>query len=81
MTVETISAHASLEGWAPHYLGELDPRDPRISPLFAGHDGLPPLLLLAGEHEPLTLPWLAESRDAWFAIAALVEQKVEEARP
>ena len=46
-------ARALLEGWAPHYLGERDPRDPRVSPVFADLDGLPPLLLLAGEHEAL----------------------------
>ena len=28
---------------------------------------------------PLTLPWLAESRDAWAAIAAFAEKTVTEA--
>ena len=105
-------ARALLEGWAPHCLGDLDPRDPRISPVFADLGGLPPLLLLAGEYEallddsrrvheralakgvasslhvgprmqhdwPLTLPWLAESRDAWSAIAAFVEKNTKGAR-
>lgn len=46
-------ARTLLEGWARHCLGDLDPRDPRISPVFAELDDLPPLLLLAGEHEAL----------------------------
>jgi acetyl esterase/lipase len=105
-------ARALLEGWGRHCLGEIDPRDPRISPVFADLDGLPPLLFLAGEHEallddsrrvheralamgvastlhvgprmqhdwPLTLPWLAESRNAWRAVAAFVEKNVEGGR-
>jgi acetyl esterase/lipase len=37
-----------------HYLGDADPRDPRVSPLLAGdHSKLPPALIQVGEHDPL----------------------------
>jgi acetyl esterase/lipase len=42
-----------LEGWARYYLGRADARSPYLSPVFADLSGLPPLLLLAGEHELL----------------------------
>jgi acetyl esterase/lipase len=95
-------SRAHCEAWAGHYVGTLDPRDPRLSPVFADLVGLPPLLTIVGDQEvllddarrvhenalaagvastvhvgrrmqhdfPLTLPWLAESRDAWSSIAA-----------
>jgi acetyl esterase/lipase len=40
-----------LERWAGHYLAGADPR--AASPVFADLSALPPLLLLAGEHEIL----------------------------
>ena len=42
-----------LETWARYYVGESDPRDPRVSPVFADLHGLPPMLALACEHEVL----------------------------
>ncbi len=42
-----------LETWARYYAGETDRRAPLLSPLFADLKALPPLLLLAGEHEVL----------------------------
>jgi acetyl esterase/lipase len=37
-----------------HYLGDADPRDPRVSPLLAeDHSRLPPALVQVGEHDPL----------------------------
>lgn len=42
-----------LEAWARHYVGGADPRAPELSPLFAALADLPPLLVLAGEHEIL----------------------------
>ena len=42
-----------LEIWARHYVGDADPRTPLLSPVFADLSGLPPLLVLAGEHEVL----------------------------
>jgi monoterpene epsilon-lactone hydrolase len=44
---------AHLARWARYYLGNADARAPLVSPLFADLAGLPPLLLLAGEHEVL----------------------------
>lgn len=38
---------------APIYVGALDPRDPRVSPLFADLRGLPPMLIHACEDEVL----------------------------
>lgn len=36
------------------YLGDADPADPRVSPLLADdHRGLPPTLILVGDHDPL----------------------------
>jgi epsilon-lactone hydrolase len=42
-----------LDAWARHYAGSAELRSPRLSPAFADLSGLPPLLLLAGEHEVL----------------------------
>jgi monoterpene epsilon-lactone hydrolase len=42
-----------LETWARYYVGGADARSPYVSPVFADTSGLPPLLLLAGEHELL----------------------------
>lgn len=44
---------AHLETWARHYVAAADPRCPSLSPVFADLSGLPPLLVLAGEHEVL----------------------------
>jgi epsilon-lactone hydrolase len=46
-------SRAHLERWARYYAGAADPRTPLLSPLYAELHGLPPLLLLAGEHEVL----------------------------
>jgi len=98
--------HAHLASWASYYAGAADRRAPLLSPRFAELGGLPPLLILAGEHEilldeavsvtasakragtdarllvgprmqhdwPLTLPWLEESRVAWKAMRAFVDE-------
>lgn len=42
-----------LERWARYYVGNSDPRNPLISPALADLSGLPPLMVLAGEHELL----------------------------
>lgn len=41
------------ETWAGHVLGGVDPRDPRVSPVYGRLDGLPPLLILIGDREVL----------------------------
>jgi acetyl esterase/lipase len=40
-----------LPDFVTRYLGEADPRDPLVSPVFADYRGLPPLLVQVGEHE------------------------------
>ena len=42
-----------LELWARYYVGQANASSPLLSPVFADLSGLPPLLLLAGEHELL----------------------------
>jgi len=46
-------SRAHCETWAKHYLGDLHPRDPRVSPVYANLEGLPPMLLLVGDREVL----------------------------
>lgn len=46
-------SRAHCETWAGHYVGELDSRDPRVSPAFANLEALPPMLLLVGDQEVL----------------------------
>ncbi len=45
---DPISTPELLKGLAADYLAGADPRTPLASPLFAGLDGLPPLLILVG---------------------------------
>lgn len=42
-----------LERWARYYAGSTERRTPLLSPVYAELHGLPPLLVLAGEHEIL----------------------------
>lgn len=42
-----------LEIWAGYYAASANRRSPYVSPVFADLSGLPPLLLLVGEHELL----------------------------
>ena len=56
-----------LRRWALHYVGRADPRDPLVSPAYADLSGLPPMLVLVGEHEALaeeTRRLAARARDA-----------------
>lgn len=59
---ETMTANAasdamfnrdSIIGGAPKYIGDLDPKDPRVSPLYGDLSGLPPLLVFASDSEML----------------------------
>jgi epsilon-lactone hydrolase len=43
----------AIRNRARDYLGELDPRDPAVSPVYGSLAGLPPLLIQAGSHEIL----------------------------
>ena len=51
--VDPALTPAGLARRARDYAGGRDPADARISPLFAGLAGLPPLLIQAGSHEIL----------------------------
>lgn len=51
--VDVWLSRAHLETWGRHYAAGVHLRDPRMSPVFADLHGLPPLLILAGEHEVL----------------------------
>jgi acetyl esterase/lipase len=46
-------SRAHIERWARYYAGAADMRAPLLSPLYAELGALPPLLVLAGEHEVL----------------------------
>ena len=35
------------------YLGQTDPRDPLVSPVFGDYQGLPPILIQSGDEEML----------------------------
>lgn len=49
-----IINEAEMRAYRMHYLGDADPTDPRISPLFASdHTNLPPALIQVAEHDPL----------------------------
>lgn len=64
----------ALEVYASNYLGDLDPRHPLASPLYADPTGLPPLLIQAGGSETL----LDDSRAyTEHARAAGVEVELE----
>jgi acetyl esterase/lipase len=46
-------SRAHCETWASHYVGNLDTSDPRVSPVYANLEGLPPMLILVGDQEVL----------------------------
>ena len=58
--LDPIHQHAMIVVVARNYLGpDVDPRDPRASPLFADLDGLPSLLMQVGGRETV----LDDTRD------------------
>lgn len=48
---DPILSREMVTWYSSRYLGGHDPRDPRASPLFADHAGLPPTLIQIGDHE------------------------------
>lgn len=51
-----LLTRAAMDWFAEHYLGDADPKDPRVSPLFAGLDslaGAPPAHVVTAEYDPL----------------------------
>jgi epsilon-lactone hydrolase len=79
-TMTTCAEADPLLSWntsvlhARRYVGEHDPREPFISPLFADLGGLPPLLIQVGQHEVLRSD---SQRLAARAREAGVEVKLE----
>ena len=57
---EVLFTREGLELMARRYAGAMDCADPRVSPLFASFEGLPPMLLQAGGDEML----LDDAREA-----------------
>jgi epsilon-lactone hydrolase len=49
--IDPVVVVASIMDAATRYVGDADPRDPLVSPLYADLSGLPPLLLHVGEAE------------------------------
>lgn len=57
------------------YVGDADPRDPRVSPLYGSLAGLPPLLMHVGDHEVLlddTVRFAEKARAAGVDVVAEV---------
>jgi acetyl esterase/lipase len=50
---DPIITHEDILWMASLYLGDQDPKTPLISPVFADHKGLPPLLIQVGSEEML----------------------------
>lgn len=61
-----LSPEGTWTAFSGHYVGDADPRLPWISPLYGDLTGLPPLYLVAGDHEIL--------RDDAIAFARKAEQ-------
>lgn len=51
--VDPLTTRAGLERAARLYIGDRDPTEPLISPVYAELAGLPPLLIQVGDHELL----------------------------
>jgi epsilon-lactone hydrolase len=51
--IDPLVSRSALLACVRDYIGARDPRDPLISPVFAELQGLPPLLIQAGDHEVL----------------------------
>lgn len=51
--LDPVLGKASMLGMTRWYIGDMDPRTPLASPLYAEMRGLPPLLVHVGDHEVL----------------------------
>ncbi|MGE0606740.1 MAG: alpha/beta hydrolase [Pirellulales bacterium] len=50
---DPIISSRTMPVFREHYLGQTDPTNPLVSPVFGDFRGLPPLLIQVGEHEML----------------------------
>lgn len=50
---DPIISSKTMPIFKEHYLGKSDPHNPLASPVFGDYHGIPPLLIVAGEHEML----------------------------
>jgi epsilon-lactone hydrolase len=50
---DPIISSRTMPIFKEYYLGKSDPKDPLASPVFGDYQGIPPLLIVAGEHEML----------------------------
>lgn len=75
--VERLTSREDLADAAQLYIGEHDPREPLISPLFGDLAGLPPLLIQAGDYEVLLSDSLGFTEKT-VAVGCQVELQVWE---
>lgn len=54
----------STETWLGYYVGDGDPKDPLMSPVFADLSGLPPMMIQVGDHETLLSDSLTLAKNA-----------------
>jgi acetyl esterase len=70
-----LLTRASMEWFTGHYLGDVDPKDSRISPLYAdSFAGAPPATVITAEYDPLRdegEAYAAALRDAGVAVEAI----------
>jgi acetyl esterase/lipase len=72
--LDPLVSQEGLRACAKHYIGDRDPKDPLISPLYADLHSLPPMLIHVGDHELLLSDAI---RLADRAQAANVEVKLD----
>lgn len=53
LKADPCTPKGSTETWLSYYIGDGDPADPIMSPLFGDLSGLPPMIIQVGDHETL----------------------------
>jgi acetyl esterase/lipase len=51
---DPVLNYSELKGWGLLWAGDLDPADPRVSPLFGSLEGLPPTVVYSGSLDLLS---------------------------
>lgn len=70
-----ISTLGSWDIWGSYYVGANDPRHPWISPIYADLQGLPPIMIVVGDHEILlddALSFAEKARSAGVKVTLSV---------